>query len=280
MRIGIIGLGHIGHSIASRMHSLGHEVCSWTRSERNVPWINSTDLHKGVEREFDSLFIASGGAKPNFANFDHELATTHSLVSQFTVSKKTKVFYLSSGAVYGECESPRSEIDEPRPKTDYGLVKLLTENKLRENYGDQLFVLRLGNIINQVNPYGIVAHLSSSIQSGVFRAFGEPTDCRDYLGISDFQTLIERLTEVDLPPKVLNLGSGNSVSLEQIVVLLKEAMSNRIDVEWVQRRPGDLSQTRLDVAQVRQLLQNNPQDPIKKFSELIESLDFSYHHGN
>lgn len=280
MRIGIIGLGHIGHSIASRMHSLGHEVYSWTRSDRNVPWTNSTDLRKGVEREFDSLFIASGGAKPNFADFDHELATTYSLVSQFIVSKKTKLFYISSGAVYGECDSPRSEIDKPRPKTDYGLVKLFTENKLQEVYGDQLFILRLGNIIDQVNPYGIVAHLSSTIQSGVFRAFGEPTDCRDYLAVSDFQTCVERLTEVDLQPMVLNLGSGNSISLEQIVLLLKDAMNNRIDVEWLKRRPGDLSQTRLDVAQMRQLLQNNPQDPVKKINDLIESLNFSDHHGN
>jgi nucleoside-diphosphate-sugar epimerase len=277
MRVGIIGLGHIGYSIASRMHSSGHEIYSWTRSKKIVPWENSTELNVGVDHELDSLFIASGGARPNSGNFDLEIATTFDLVSKFSLSKKTKLYYISSGAVYGECDAPRSEIHKPEPKTNYGKVKLMAEQKLQTTYRDQLSILRVGNIIDEENPYGIVAHLSTSIKNGVFAAYGKPTDCRDYLSISDFQFCIERLIELDHQPKLLNLGSGKSISLEEIVHLLIDALDTRIDVQWGQRRFGDLSQTRLDVSQMRRDLKSNPENPTKKIKALIKTLVLSNH---
>lgn len=280
MRIGVLGLGHIGHPIASRLHLLGHEVHSWTRSEKNVPWVNATEVKVGTESEFDCLFIASGGARPGFGDFNLEVATTYDLISNFTLTKKTKLYYISSGAVYGECENPKSETHTPVPKTDYGVVKLKVEKKLHAVFGDRLSVLRVGNLIDEDNPYGIVAHLIASIQSGVFGVLGKPDDCRDYLTKADFQLCIEQLIEIDRQPEVMNLGSGTSVSLEQIVLLLKEASENRISVNWARPRLGDVSQTRLDVTQMRHQLQNEPEDPIEKIKVLINNQYLPNHFSN
>ena len=277
MQIGVIGLGHIGFAIASRMHSLGHEVYSWTRSERELPWNNSTRLNFGVDRRLDFLFIASGGARPNLGSLDLEIATTYDLVSNFNLSKKAKLVYISSGAVYGECDSPQSETHLPQPCTNYGKVKLIAEQKLQSKYKDSLSVLRVGNIIDEFNPYGIVAHLSSALKKGVFPVYGKPTDCRDYLSVSDFQSCIERLIEIDNQPELLNLGSGKSISLEQIVALLVKALDSRIDVQWGQRRSGDLSQTRIDVTTMLQKIAFTPEDPILKLDALLASLALSNH---
>jgi nucleoside-diphosphate-sugar epimerase len=280
MQIGIIGLGHIGFPIASRLHSLGHKVHTWTRTERSFPWLNSAGFNKGIEIDFDSIFIASGGARPNFGDTNLELATTYDLISNFYLSKETKLFYISSGAVYGECATPQSETDNPRPTTDYGKAKLIAENKLQETYGDQLSVLRIGNIIDEVNPYGIVAHLVKSIQNGVFEVLGAPNDCRDYFGISDLLTCIDRLIKLQSSPSTLNLGSGISISLETIVLLLTETLGNRLDVRWKRRRPGDISQTQLDVTKMRLLLKNAPENPFKKIEDLINNLDLTSHLSN
>ena len=280
MRIGVIGLGHMGYPIANRMHSLGHEVRSWTRSEKSVPWQNSTNLDAGVEMALDLLFIASGGARPNLASHELEVETTQHLVSKFELSINTKVLYISSGAVYGECSIPQSEIDDPRPTTEYGKAKLFVEKKLREIYGDQLSVLRVGNLIDEENPYGIVAHLAMSIRNGVLQALGEPADCRDYLGILDFLDCIERLTEINPIPKLLNIGSGTSISLEQIVRLSNEIFGDRLEIHWGKRRSGDLSQTRLDTTKMRHLLKIKQEDPIKILEGLMNSLNLSNHLGN
>jgi nucleoside-diphosphate-sugar epimerase len=280
MRIGVIGLGHIGYPIASRMHSSGHEVHSWTRSEKIVPWLNFTNLDAGVDIALDSLFIASGGARPNYASHEIETITTQNLVSKFKLSMNTKIFYISSGAVYGECSIAQSEIDDPRPSTEYGKAKLFTEKKLQEIYGHQISVLRVGNIIDEVNPYGIVAHLTTSIEKGVLQVFGEPADCRDYLGILDFLNCVERLIEIQHLPALLNVGSGKSISLEQIVHLSKEVFGNRLDVHWGERRIGDLSQTKLDVAQMHHILQNKQENPLKIIKSLMISLNSPDHLGN
>jgi nucleoside-diphosphate-sugar epimerase len=269
MRIGIIGLGHIGYPIALRMHSLGHEVHSWTRSEREVPWLNSTRLSSSTKLEFDSIFLAAGGARPNIGNSDLELATTYDLISHFRVSINTKLFFISSGAVYGECSEPQSELDIPNPTTDYGIAKFFAEKKLDENFRDQLTVLRVGNIIDEDNPYGIVAQAATSIKAGFFQAFGHPDDCRDYISVSDFQLCIQRLTQIEMTPRILNLGSGKSISINEIVDLISKETLNAISVVWTNRKPGDVSQTRLNISLLQDLLGVVPDDPVINLSRVI-----------
>jgi UDP-glucose 4-epimerase len=275
MRVGIIGLGHIGYPIATHLHSLGHEVNSWTRTEKIVPWQNSTSLHLGVELEFDAIFIASGVARPNSSDSVLELATTYDLISKFVLTNRTRLFYLSSGAIYGECETPQSETDKPKPSTDYGKVKLSTENRLADRFGDRLSILRVGNIIDEENPYGIVAHLASSIRMRVIHVLGEPTDCRDYLGISDFLYCIEQLIDLKRLPKRLNIGSGTSITLNQIVTLLSDSFGDRLRTSWEPRRSGDVTQTRLNVSQMRLLFSHEPEEPLEKLKKLISALDQS-----
>lgn len=280
MRVGIIGLGHLGYPIAMHLHSLGHEVISWTRTDKNVPWLNSTRLHLGVDLDLDAIFIASGVARPNSSDSALELATTYDLISKFVLTNKIKLFYLSSGAIYGECETSQSETSIPKPSTDYGKVKLSTENKLMDRFGDRLSILRIGNIINEEYPYGIVAHLASSIRMRVIHVFGEPTDSRDYIGISDFLYFIEQLTEFKRPPKIINVGSGISITLNQIVTLLADTFGDRIGTIWEPRRSGDVTQTRLNVSLMRSLIPHEPEEPLEKLKKFIINLDQSNQLGH
>jgi nucleoside-diphosphate-sugar epimerase len=242
--------------------------------------LNSTNLDAGVDMALDLLFIASGGARPNFASHDLEAETTQNLVSKFKLSINTRIVYFSSGAVYGECSVPQSEAHEPRPTTEYGRAKLFAEQKLQDIYGQQISILRVGNIIDEKNPYGIVAHLATAIGKGVLPLLGEPFDCRDYLGILDFLESIEHLTESDPFPQLINIGSGKSITLEKIARLSTEIFGRHLDVRWGLRRPGDLSQTRLDTTKMRHLLQNKQEDPIEVIKNLMNSLNSLNHLGN
>jgi nucleoside-diphosphate-sugar epimerase len=254
------------------MHSLGHEVHTWTRSERSVPWTNNIKLDSNVKIEFDFLFIASGGARPGFGNFQTEFASTYRLVSKFMLGKETKIIYISSGAVYGDCAEPMSETSQPNASTEYGLAKLLTENELVRSFKESLTILRVGNIIDDKQPYGIVSHLMKSIERGVFEVFGESMDCRDYLVVDDFLSCIQRLTRIDRLPGVINIGSGKSISLAEISQMLEASLGDRIKIIWDQRRPGDISQTRLDVSLMRQHLQKAHEDPVQRMQLLISRL--------
>ena len=272
VRVGVLGLGYIGYPIANLMHSLGHEVHSWTRTARNVPWENSLELFSAEKIKFDFVFIASGTTKPNFGDFKTEAASTCDLLSHFDFVEQTRFIYISSGSVYGECDVPMSEDTHPNPSTAYGTAKLLTEKKLESLFGNQLTVLRVGNLIDENNPYGIVSNLTKSIQGGIFEAFGQPTDCRDYLSIKDFLCCIQILTENKNFPNILNIGSGRSISLDVIIQILESALGDRIKILWAERRIGDIAQTKLDVSLMREHLQKTQQDPIAKIKSIVSKM--------
>lgn len=280
MKIGVIGLGHIGYPIASHLHSLGHEICSWTRTKKNVPWVNSIQLDKSIEFDFDVIFLASGASRPNLGDANLELKSTLNLVSNFDIPKMTKLFYISSGAIYGECETPQSESSVPNPTTDYGKAKLQAEEALFARFGDQLSVLRVGNIIDEKNPYGIVAHLTSAIEKGSIEFLGRPSDCRDYLAISDFLKCIRQITDLSFASRIMNIGTGVSISLQQISDLFKAKFGHEFEIVWGERRIGDLSQTRLNVDKMKLELQIRSEDPVQRLEKLINILKLSNHLGN
>lgn len=280
MKIGVIGLGHIGYPIASHLHSLGNEVCSWTRTKKNVSWVNSIQLDKIIEFDFDVIFLASGASRPNLGDANLELKSTLNLVSNFDIPKMTRVFYISSGAIYGECETPQSESSVPNPTTDYGKAKLQAEEALFARFGDQLSVLRVGNIIDEKNPYGIVAHLNSAIEKGSIEFLGMPSDCRDYLAISDFLKCIQRITDQSFDSRILNIGTGVSISLQQISDLLRAKLGVKFEIIWGERRIGDISQTRLNVDKMNRELQIRSEDPVQRLEKLINILNLSNHLGN
>ncbi len=245
-----------------------------------MPWINSVNLDKSIESGFDLIFLASGTARPNLANKNLELQSTLKLLSNFDLPKATKLIYISSGAIYGECKSPKSELAVPIPITDYGEAKFFVERELFAKYPNQLCVLRVGNVINEEDPYGIVFHLASAVEKRIVKFLGAPTDCRDYLEISDFLNCVRGMTELNFYPRVMNVGSGMSVSLKQIAFLLKEEFGDELETTWEDRRMGDLAQTKLNVDKIRKGLQIEFVDPIQRLRTLIRDLRSSKPLGN
>jgi nucleoside-diphosphate-sugar epimerase len=258
MRIGVIGLGHIGLPIANHFHALGHDVFSWTRNERNVSWANSISLNELNEFDLDFLFLASGATRPNYGDEQLELSTTLNLIKDFKFPSQTKIIYISSGAVYGNSKFKKSEIDTPLPNTVYGKSKLIAEKELFSRFEGNLVSLRVGNVVDGNNPYGIFALLATALADRKLELFGNPIDCRDYVGISDVLLGLECLITLNDLPQVLNMGSGDSLDLRKISELLQNATGGDISISWKPRRAGDLAQNRLDVSKFTQLLGANP----------------------
>lgn len=245
MRVGIIGLGRVGLPIARFMHENGHEVFSWTRIERILPWKNSLDLAGTAREKLDILIIASGATRPNHGNEVDELNTTVELVSHGNFYTTTKIFYISSGAVYGECLTPKTEKEIPKPTTVYGKSKLRAEQRLDSVFGKQVSFLRVGNIVNADNPYGLLRQINNAAKSGSLELLGDPSDCRDYIGVADFLSCLACLISLEETPKILNIGSGNGITLDTLVQLIKSEVDEDLLITWKPRRAGDLSKTKL-----------------------------------
>jgi nucleoside-diphosphate-sugar epimerase len=260
MKIGVLGLGHMGLPIARTLHERDHEVFSWSRTSSDYPWLHSTYLETISEHQLDSLIIASGSARPGFGDYASEIHSTINLIPDSLRYGDTKVFYLSSGAVYGECPTPRSEKDQIAPSTDYGKSKATVEKAFKEVFLDRVTSLRIGNVIDWENPYGILAIAQSAKEIGSVDLFGTPEDCRDYLDINELCFMVSKILELNLTEEIINLGSGFSISLSELAETLTNLLPG-LKIRWNSPRNSDISKTQLDITKVRKLTTTSPKDP-------------------
>ena len=249
MRIGVLGLGFIGTPIASALHKFGHEVFSWTRTEKETLWKNSTILSPHSRTSLDAIVIASGAARPGFGNELLEFETTINIARNLDLSASTHVYYISSGAVYGECSTPQTEIDLALPCTAYGKAKLTTEKAFEKTFGKNFTALRVGNVVDWENPYGIFRELSRlSSENRILNFFGSRESSRDYLEMSDFVALVTKIIETKNAPSLLNVGSGKSLTLGQLARKISSVPHLDISIEWNEGRSQDVQVTQLDIA--------------------------------
>jgi nucleoside-diphosphate-sugar epimerase len=249
MKVGILGLGHMGLPIARSLHQREHEVFSWSRTQSQYPWTHSKYLESIGRHRLDYLVVASGSARPGIGDLKMEIESTIDLVPNSLLQTDTKVVYLSSGAVYGECLSPKSEIDPVYPITAYGKLKVMAEKKFEDIFSGRFTSLRIGNVIDRENPYGILSLARTAKRAGSLDLFGNPYDCRDYVDVEDLNLMVSTIIESRLEGNVFNLGSGISISLEDFEAALLNILPN-LAINWNPPRESDLSRTQLDVSKI------------------------------
>jgi nucleoside-diphosphate-sugar epimerase len=260
MKIGVLGSGHMGLPIARFLHARDHEVFTWSRTSSDYPWLHSTSLETISEHQLDYLVIASGSARPGFGDYASEIHSTIDLIPNSLRYEDTKVFYLSSGAVYGECHTPKTEKDQIAPCTEYGKTKAATEKAFAKMFLDRVTSLRIGNVIDWRNPYGILAMAKIAKEIGSLDLYGTPEDCRDYLDINELCLMITKIIELNLNEETINLGSGVSIALSELAETLTNFLPD-LNIRWHPSRNSDISKTQLDVIKVRSLTNITPNDP-------------------
>lgn len=268
MKVGIIGLGLMGYPIALALHNQGHEVTSWTRKPKEVLWDNSTRLLSRVPIGLDYLIVASGSSRPTSGSVEEEIASTYDLVSTRFKNNGHRVIYLSSGAVYGECITAKSEEDLINPSSEYGVAKSAAEEAFFSRYVDNFCTLRIGNVIDWHSPYGVLQAMSNAISQHKMIFYGNPTDCRDYVAIQDLTLTVSKMIDAQHFPNVLNVGSGIEVRLAELATILMEVSRNRIEINWREIGVGQLRQTKLNVARLKTSLEVLPKHPREIFAEL------------
>lgn len=173
------------------------------------------------------------------------------------------VFISSGGAIYGDHhvgEKGHSEEEVLFPKSAYGVAKLVIEKFLylyNIQYGLESLVLRLSN------PYGpyhyskkqgiINIALEKAIKGERFQVWGDGKGRKDYIYIEDFCHILFKLLKHEWQPyKVLNIGSGELLSINQIVHYVKNLYpsfsweykdSNTLDVKDVKLNINMLHQS-------------------------------------
>lgn len=172
------------------------------------------------------------------------------------------VFASSGGTVYGpSAVTPIPETHPTAPICAYGVTKLAVENYLemfRRLHGFDAVSLRIGNAFGPGQDtdrgFGAVTTFAvKALRREVIPIHGDGEVVRDYLHIDDLAAALMAARDARLTGAV-NIGSGEGVSLNQIVALLESELGRPILVDHGPRRPFDVPVSVLDIGLARAAL--------------------------
>ena len=198
------------------------------------------------------------------ARYDVEsnLLPTISLLNAMVTNKVYDIVYLSSGgAIYGnDGDRLHKETDDVFPISSYGVVKLAIEKYLMQYatlYGLRPLILRLSN------PYGPWHYsmkqgvcnvaLASALKGLPFSVWGDGESLKDYIFVEDFVRILFRLLEMSVHNEVINVGSGETLSVNTILSLVQK---NVPTFEWTNAEASryDVSHFALDTSKLLSLI--------------------------
>ena len=285
------GAGFIGSHMAERLLAGGHGVLvldnESTGARANVPAAAvyqrgdvavAADVKRAFAYGLDGVFHIAGQASTirSFQNPTHDLDTntrgTLNVLEACLEYRVPRLLFASSMTVYGHAaQVPTPEAEHCQPISYYGITKYAAERYVLATAarGDLDFqfnatAFRMFNVYGErqslSNPYqGVVAIFIANLLRGEpMTIHGEGLQSRDFVFIDDVVEAWQ--LALDNPAafgQVFNLGSGESISINQLVDSVLAAFGRSradYDVRYAGRRPGDQEKMQAAIEKVRACL--------------------------
>ena len=186
--------------------------------------------------------------------------------------------YAASSSSYGIPEEyPTPETTPIAPQYPYALTKHLGEELVlhwSQTYKLPAVSLRLFNVYGPRSrtsgTYGAVfgIFLAQKLNHKPYTVVGDGKQTRDFTFVTDVADAFILAAESDLNGEFLNVGSGNTYSVNRLVELLEG------DVEYIPKRPGEPNCTFADVSKIERLLGWKAKVPFEKgVQKMIEKIE-------
>ena len=296
------GAGFIGSHLVDRLLKDGHQVVvldnfATGRSE------NLAQHHGSPHFRLQQVDIANGEAiQPYFHDvewvfhlaaladivpsikqpMDYHRANVDGTVNVLEASRLAGVkrfIYAASGSCYGIPDIiPTPETADIKPEYPYALTKYLGEQYVLhwgKVYKIPALSLRLFNVYGlrsrTSGAYGAVfgVFLAQKLQNKPFTVVGDGTQTRDFTFVTDVVNALVMAAQSNISNEVLNVGSGNTYSVNYLVELLDGG------VVYIPKRPGEPDCTYADISKIRKLLEWEPKVSFEEgVNVLLEHIDW------
>jgi UDP-glucose 4-epimerase len=194
-------------------------------------------------------------------------------VLKASVDQGVKRFvFFSSAAVYGDANvSKISEDTVPDPTSPYGVSKLAIElyaKQFYKVYGLETTSLRCFNVygprqnLDGQSPYsGVISIFLDRLMNGLPpNIFGDGTQTRDFVFVRDIvDANMLALNNRNAAGEAFNVGSGVSVSINQVAETLKNVLKKKnVENSYNSPRPGDIQHSCADIGRAQEMLSYSP----------------------
>jgi nucleoside-diphosphate-sugar epimerase len=284
------GAGFIGSHIAERLLKDGHRVRIVddlsTGSLKNVEHLQGDlefhqvsitekerldEIFAGADYVFHQAALASVPRSVENPLATHEACVTGTLKVLLAArdAKVKRVVYAASSSAYGDLPGDaKDEAMAPRPISPYGAAKLAGEyycQAFTAVYGLETVCLRYFNVFgprqDPMSQYAAVIPLfiTAMIDDRRPTIFGDGWQSRDFTYIDN--VVHGNLLALGAPKAVgqsLNLATGGSVNLLQLIERINAILGKNIAPIHDQPRAGDILHSRANVDRARELLGFEP----------------------
>lgn len=271
------GNGFIGSGLVDRLRAMSYQtrVLDQSSPRSDVDWhdvdyvvgnLLDSRLLPSLLNGIDIVFHLASSTVPGTSNLDPIADVQSNLVgalnlctAMIAVGQRRLVYFSSGGTVYGDPQQlPVPETHPLHPISSYGVVKVAIENYL-------LMYEQLGNldplILRPSNPYGprqsgaglqgvIAAFLGKARLNEGVHIWGDGEVIRDYLHIDDL-IAFAAAAGVGRQTGLVNVGSGQGHSLNQIVNLVRAATGAALPVTYAPKRDFDVAEIVLDISRAK-----------------------------
>ena len=241
------------------------------KDHKNFEFVEGSILDLDLLKKFsniDTVFhlAAIAGVRNSFNNpqeyFDINVKGTENILKIF--QNIDELVFASSSSVYGELkqsEFPVKETHPLNPISPYGESKKQSE-LLCENYSKSSKICT--SILRFYTVYGprqrpdeaIMKFLNLSISGKPIPIFDDGTKIRDFTYISDIVNGI--ILSQKFGNGTYNLGSGNPISVNQMVDIIEEKLGKKIKREYINSPKGDVFKTHADITKAEKELNFSP----------------------
>lgn len=307
------GAGFIGSHIGERCAKEGHEVVlidnlddyySPQLKKENIECVlasgkatfvhgDITDLEllrKVIDKDVDFVYHEAAQAgvrisvqnpfKPNDVNV---LGTLNVLQASLEADVE-RLINASSSSVYGKVEYlPFDEKHPTQPVSPYGVSKLAAEHYCRvfyDVYGLPTVSLRYFTVYGpRMRPdLAISLFTRKMLNNEPITIFGDGNQTRDFTYIDDIVNANMKLLDNSRTNgKVVNIGSGKSISINKLVIILKQITQSQSKLEYIEVQKGDVEHTLADVRLARELVRYEStvdiHEGLKIFAEFNQKLE-------
>jgi UDP-glucose 4-epimerase len=213
------------------------------------------------------------------AYFQANVVGTQNVVDAARRAGVKRFVYTASSSCYGIPDVyPTPETAPIRPQYPYAFTKYAGEETVlhwHQVYGLPVVCLRLFNVYGPRSrtsgTYGAVfgVFLAQKLAGKPFTVVGDGTQTRDFTFVSDVAEAFVAAAHSDLSGMVMNVGSGNTYSVNRLVELLGG------DVVHIPKRPGEPDCTFAEISRIKELLGWEPRVPFEEGVRLmLQNIDY------
>ena len=263
------GAGFIGTHLCRYLHEKSHHIISLdTGHTGEVPWDCITaDIRDGLQLDGIDLIVhlaAQISVPRSIDNPDETLSVnvdgTSSIISAAESSGVQKIIFASSAAVYGDSDTiPIPETAPLIPQSPYAVSKIIGEELLKRSQ-IRTCALRFFNVYGPSQSINggyaaVIPAFKNAVSTGKqCTIYGDGTQIRDFIHVSDLVRIIGLAIESDDLPSELNIASGEGTTLLQLIEILSNSNPEMQAPIFDKERAGDIHTSLADISLLKSTL--------------------------